>query len=81
MLAGPCKRFLKQSGFRVAPTVQIAFNRDRSKEDSNEKKNGARLSDSPWFGVNQLRQEVPRATAPESELAPNSGYQAPPCAF
>jgi hypothetical protein len=22
---GPCKRFLKQSGYRVAPTVQIGF--------------------------------------------------------
>ena len=24
---GPCKRFLMQSGYRVAPTVQIGFKR------------------------------------------------------
>src|SRR6516165_7989248 len=44
---GPCKRFLKQSGYRVAPPSRLASKGDRSKEDSNEKKNGIRLSDSP----------------------------------
>jgi hypothetical protein len=45
---GPGKRFLKQSGYRVAPTVQIGFKRGSEvKEDSNEKKNRVRLSDSP----------------------------------
>jgi hypothetical protein len=43
---GPCKRFLKQSGYRVAPTVQIGFKKGSRKEDSNEKKNEVRLSDS-----------------------------------
>jgi len=36
---GPCKRFRRQSGYRVAATVQIGFQKgDRSKEDSNERK-------------------------------------------
>jgi hypothetical protein len=58
MLAGPCKRFLKQSGYRVAPTVQIGFPKGIGvRKIQTKRKMGCVCRTLPDSEVNQLRQE------------------------
>ena len=44
---GPCKRFRRQSGYRVAATVQIGFQKGIGVRKIQTKRKWVRMSDSP----------------------------------